>query len=445
MSDGITRRDAAKMVAAVPLAAPAIVQAAPQQVIFGLIGAGAWGQYLLTHANRVASGRCVAVSDVDETNLRKAVSASRDKPQVYRDYRQLLARQDIQAVLIATPHHTHAPITRDALLAGKHVQCEPPLAFKLEELQSLRDTAEQSGRVVQVGLQRRYSRYYQTARQMVSKGFLGDITNIQAQWHRATDPTLNASRPRASNWKFYREFSGGPTAEFGSHQIDVASWVFNDAPEFVTGVGALDWKKDGRDVYDNVALIFRYPEGRQMTWSAISTNKHLPSFGGARSEAGEVFIGTEGTIEITLGNDEQPAIGLWFYEPNKAKVSTAEAAKEIAKVAGATVASTPQGGFRGLPVLLDRDQITGDESFFQREMKYARRWLYAKGIMVPEEDRHPVTSELESFFECCREDKRPKSNLDAGLDNSAAVILANRAMDEGRRVPFSELERPGRT
>ncbi|MEK7754405.1 MAG: gfo/Idh/MocA family oxidoreductase, partial [Acidobacteriota bacterium] len=118
-------------------------------------------------------------------------------------------------------------------------------------------------------------------------------------------------------------------------------------------------------------------------------------------------MGTEGTIEITLGNQEQPAAGLWFYEPNKVKVSTAEAAKEIARVAGATVASAPGGGFRGLPILLDRDQITGDESFLQREMKYARRWLYAKGIMAPEEDRHPVTAELESFFECCREDKRP--------------------------------------
>jgi predicted dehydrogenase len=122
-------------------------------------------------------------------------------------------------------------------------------------------------------------------------------------------------------------------------------------------------------------------------------------------------------------------------------VSAAEAAKEIARVAGATVASTPGGGFRGLPILLDRDRITGEESFFQRELKYARRRLYDKGIMTPEEDRHPVAAEMESFFECCREGRRPKAHLGAGLDNSAAVILANRSMDEGRRVQFSELAR----
>ncbi|MCC7174978.1 MAG: Gfo/Idh/MocA family oxidoreductase [Bryobacterales bacterium] len=444
MSDGVTRRDAAQLAAAATLAAPALVRAAPEQVSFGLIGAGAWGQRLLEHANRTAAGRCAAVCDSDETNLRKAASISRDKPRPCRDYRELLARQDIQAVLVATPHHTHFPITRDALLASKHVQCEPPLVFKLEETALLRDVADKVDRVVQVGLTRRFSRFYQTARLMAVKGFLGDVTNVQAQWHRAAGPALDPNRPRERNWRFFREFSGGLAAELGAHQFDIASWVFNDAPEFVTGAGSLDWKKDGRDVYDTASLIFRYPEGRQMTWSAISTNKHLAAFGGMRSEAAELILGTEGTIELSLGNDEQPALGLWYYEPSKTKVSTPEAAREIARLAGATVTSTPKGGPRGLPILLDRDQWTGEESFLEREMKYARRWLYAKGIMVPEEDRHPLTAELESFFECCREGKRSKAPLEAGLDNAAAVILANRAMDEGRRVLFSEVEAKAR-
>lgn len=442
MSDGVTRRDASKTIAAAPLALPALVRAAAREpVVFGLVGAGAWGQYLLTHANRIAGGgRCAAICDPDETNLRQAVGASRDKPQSYRDYRQLLDRKDIQAVLVATPHHLHFPITRDALLAGKHVQCEPPLACKLEEIGLLRKTAAQTDRIVQVGLQRRYSRFYQTARQMAAKGFLGDVTNIQAQWHRTPGRTLDSTRPRESNWRYYREFSGGLTAEFGSHQLDVASWIFNDAPEFITGVGALDWRKDGRDVYDTVALIVRYPEGRQMTWSCLSTNNHLPLFGGTRSESGEVIIGTEGTIEITLGTEEQSPIGLWYYEPSRAKVSTAAAKAEIARVAGASVATTPDGRGLGLPILLDRDQINGDESFFQRELKYTRRWLYAKGIMVPEEDRHPVAAELDSFFDCCKEGKRPKADLEAGLRNAMTVLIANRAMDEGRRVQYSELE-----
>jgi predicted dehydrogenase len=447
MSDSISRRDATKLIVAAPIAAPGIVKAAAEagQVGYGLIGAGPWGQFLLSHGNAVQSGRCVAICDKDATRLARAVRTSRDHPQSYQDYHPLLGRQDIQAVVVATPPYTHFPIVRDALLAGKHVQCEPPLAFKAEEVHALRELISGSDRIVQVGLQRRFSKFYQTAKQMVSKGFIGDITNIQAQWHRATARGVDPNRSKESNWRYYREFSGGLTSELASHLMDIGDWMFNDKPDFVTGVGGLDWKRDGRDTYDNIALILRYPEGRQMIISSISTNKHLACLGGMRSECGEILIGTEGTVEITLGLDDETPLGLWFYEPNTAKVSNAADAKEIARVASATVASTPGGGSRGMPILLDRDQVTGDESFFQRELKFARRWLYKKGIALPEEDRHPVRAELEGFFECCLSGARPKANADVGLDNSAAVILSNLAMDQGRRVHFSEMARLGTT
>lgn len=433
MSDGISRRDATLVIAA----APALLRAAAPsaQVAFALVGAGAWGRELLKHAAGVPALRCVAVCDPDESTLRQAAGLARGAAHC-RDYRAALERKDVQAALVATPHYTHFPIVRDALAAGKHVFCEPPLVFKPEEEQALREAAESADAVVQVGFQRRYSQYYQTARQMVSKGFLGDVTNIQAQWHRAPERSMDPARPREANWRYFREFSGGLAAEPGSHQIDVGCWMFADQPEFVTGVGALDWKKDGRDVYDNAALILRYPEGRQMIWSAIGTNRHLPMLGGERAECGEVIMGTEGTIEITLGTGDQPALGLWFYEPYALKVSTAEAAREIARAAGATVARTPAGGFRGMPILLDRDQISGEESFIQRELKYARRWLYSKGLMVPEEDKDPVTAELEAFGECCVEGRRPKADLEAGLRAATVVMMANRAMDEGRRVSW---------
>ncbi len=97
-----------------------------------------------------------------------------------------------------------------------------------------------------------------------------------------------------------------------------------------------------------------------------------------------------------------------------------------------------------MPILLERDQLSGEESFLQREMKYARRWLYAKGVMLPEEDRHPVEAEMAGFFECCRSGARPKAHLEVGLRNAEAVILANLAMDEGRRVRFGEIEKLGR-
>ncbi len=444
MSDGPTRREAARIVALAP--AIATVKAANDQVVFGVVGAGARGQRLITGFNRIAGGRCAAICDTHEASLRQGLRLSKDKPRGLKDYRELLSLAGINAVVVATPLYTHFPIVRDALLAGKHVFCENTLVFKPEEVHALRALAdERPGQVVQAGLQRRYSKFYQTARQMATKGFLGEVTNIHAQWHRNPGWTMNPNveRPRESNWRLFREFSGGLTSELASHQIDVANWVFNDRPEFVTGVGSLDWKRDGRDVYDNIALIFRYPEGRQLTYSSISTSKHLPMFAGARAECGETVMGTEGTIEITLGTEEEPALGLWFYEPSAPKVSKAEAQKEIERLGGATMSSAGRGS-RVMPILLERDQFTGEESFLERELKYARRWLYSKGVMTPEEDRNPVEVQLESFVECCRSGNRPKAHVEAGLDNSTAVILANMAMDTGRRVYFKEMDKLGR-
>lgn len=447
----MTRRQAARITGAAALGAAAgtlaplvgEARAASGQVPFGIIGLGVRGRYLLSHLNQIDAGRCRALCDIEEGSLRKAAAAARFAPRAHRDYREVLARKDIAAVLVATPPHTHFPIVRDALQAGKHVFCETPLVVRPEQVRELGELAGRTGQVLQVGFQRRYSQFYQTAKQMVSKGLLGEVTHIQAQWHRNPGWTMKPNVPRERNWRLFREFSGGLTGDLTSHQIDAAGWMFADSPEMVTGMGGLTLRRDGRDVFDNIALIFGYPGGQKLMLSAISTNKHLPMFAGSRSEFGEMILGTEGTIEITLGTDEEPAAGLWFYEPSPVRVSTAAAAQEIARIAGASSASVGRSS-RGLPILLKRDQFSGDESFLQREMKHARRWLYSKGIMVTREDRNAIDNELESFFESCTSDKRPRAGAETGLENATAVILANLAMDETRLVRFSEFDAPGR-
>ncbi len=446
-----TRRDFVKTAGAAAAAAsafpaPAIqkVRAANDQVLYGVIGTGGRGTYLLRHLRGIDSGRCVAVCDVYEPALKNGVAAAGTNPAAYKDYRELLARKDIDAVLIATPLYLHFAPTRDALQAGKHVFCEKSLVFKAEEVHALRALVRQYPKqVLQVGLQRRYSQFYQTAKQMIDKGLLGNVTHIKAQWHRNPGWTMKPNQPRERNWRLFREFSGGLTAELASHQIDVADWMFGAHPEYVVGVGGLEFIRDGRDVYDNIQLIFKYPKGQKLIYTAISTNKHLPLFGGTRTEFGECIMGTEGTIEITVGTDNEPAIALWYYEPGPPRVTSAAQAKERPAIAGATLATTGRGA-RGFPVLLEKDQFRGNESFLEKELKYARRWLYSKGVMVPEEDRNPVDVQLESFFECVRTGARPRADVEVGLQDSTAVILANLAMDEGRRVYFSEIEQMGR-
>jgi len=450
-----TRRDFVRVAGAVTAAtadntfsAPAIqkVKAAGSSVSCGVVGSGERGRCLLRHMARLDNGRCVAVCDIDEANLNSGIAAAEANPQGYQDYRELLARKDIAAVVIATPLYTHFPIIRDALLAGKHVFCESALVFKPQEVHELRALASESPKqVLQVGLVRRYSAYYQAAKMMVAKGLIGNVTHIIAQWHRNPGWQMRpyVAREKESNWRLYREYSGGLAAELASHQIDVASWMFGYQPEFVMGIGGQEFIRDGRDIYDNIQLIYRYPRGQKFICTAISTNQHLPLFGETRAEFGERIMGTGGTIEITLGTDDQPGIALWYYEPRPKRVTT------VSKYEEGTIATATLGSFgygtKGYPILLDRDLLRGDESFLVREMKYARRWLYSKGLMLPEEARSPVEVQMESFFNCCRTGARPRADLAIGLANSTAVILSNLAMDQERRVYFSEIEKLGRS
>jgi predicted dehydrogenase len=237
--------------------------------------------------------------------------------------------------------------------------------------------------------------------------------------------------------------TGGLTAELTSHQVDVADWMFGSQPEFVMGLGSLDTLKDGRDVYDNIQLIYRYPKGQKMTYSSVSTNSFLPYFNASRSEMGEIIMGTDGTIEITVGADTQAPIAWWYREPPKAAAETTKAGeKKKAFVAGATMVAAG-GAATPIPIMTSDLDFTGKESFVDKEVKFARRWLTSKGVMVQEEQRNPVDTELESFFDCCRTGQTPRANLEVGMADSVAVILSNQAMDEGRKVYWSEIEKMG--
>jgi predicted dehydrogenase len=463
----LSRRDVLKTagavtaVAAVVQGAPAIqkVRAANDQVQFGMIGTGSRGTYLLKHLKDIDNGRCVALCDINKDVLDEAAKTIGNNPKTFKDYRELLAQKDVDAVFVTTPLFVHYPITKDALQAGKHVFCEKCLVFKPEEVHGLRAlAAEHPKQIIQTGLQRRYSYFYQTVKQMVDKGILGKVTHVHAQWHRnmINKPSrLWTMKPggagNIANWRVFRSMSGGLTAELTSHQVDVADWMIGSSPEFVMGLGSLDNLKDGRDVYDDIQLIYKYPNGQKLTYSSISTNQFLPYFNGSRSEMGEIIMGTDGTIEITVGDGPNhyepkgsPAIAWWYREPPKAVTVTNAAEKKQEKVvAGATMVAGA-GANGPIPILTSDIDMTGKESFFDKESKFARRWLMSKGVMMQEEQKNPVDVELESFFRNCRDGGRPRADLEVGLADSIAVMLSNQAMDEGRKVYFNEIEKQGR-
>jgi hypothetical protein len=103
------------------------------------------------------------------------------------------------------------------------------------------------------------------------------------------------------------------------------------------------------------------------------------------------------------------------------------------------------GGANGpIPIMTSDLDFTGKEGFLDREVKFARRWLTSKGVMMQEEQKNPVDVEIESFFQNCRDGQKPLADLEIGLADSVAVILSNQAMDEGRKVYFNEIDKMGR-
>src|SRR5436853_635683 len=190
-SKDLSRRDAVKLAgaataaAATQLGAPAIIKAAGDQIRFGVIGTGSRGDYLLKHLKGIDNGHCVALCDINQEHLDRAANTIGTNPEKYKDYRELLSRNDVKAVVIAVPLFMHFPITKDSLLAGKHTFCEKSLVFKTPEISELRTLAAQHPKqILQVGLQRRYSEFYQTVKSMVDNGVLGNVTHMYAQWNR---------------------------------------------------------------------------------------------------------------------------------------------------------------------------------------------------------------------------------------------------------------------
>ena len=385
-------------------------------VNYGIIGTGTEGCTLLRALTRIPGAQCVATCDIYPPNQKKGIETAGSNPQLYEDYHRLLDRNDIDAVLIATPLYLHASMLLDTLSAGKHVFVEKSMFFKEEEEIYIRKAAAAHPKqVVQVGLQRRSDALYQCAIDMIRAGAVGKVMFVRAQWHRNSDwrrPVPDPKYEPLINWRMYREYSGGLMAELASHQIDVANWAIGAEPISVVGTGGIDYWKDGRETCDNAQTIFEYPGGQKLVWSSILCNAHY--------DFNEQIMGDRGTIEITLGK------GL-FYTEHLAKVS--QAATKESWWAGATV--TELAKQQGLPIF--PDAVPPNEGFFARERRYAGEWLMRHGYTtIPENDAW--YEELTNFIASVRDGKPVACGLDQGIADARAVIYGNRAIDTGQKV-----------
>ena len=306
--------------ALLPGAVPPVDISTGSKLHVALIGHGRQGSVLFDAMKNIPGLRFQAVCDIWDYNRQNAVghvyAHQGHKPTPYTDIEELLATEKgLDAAIIATPDFWHAPHTVKCLEAGMHVYCEKAMSNTLDGARAIVRAADATGRLCQIGYQRRSNpRYRYTHEQLFAgKRIFGQIVNARGQWNRSLvssqefqcKPSL-AIKPdilnqygyrdmqRFMNWRLYRDLSGGLILDLGCHQIDVFNWFLGVAPISVCAFGGNDYFKQ-REQFDNLMAVFEYdtPQGTLRASEQVMTAS--PGIGGYF----ESFMGTEGTINLS--------------------------------------------------------------------------------------------------------------------------------------------------
>jgi predicted dehydrogenase len=267
---------------------PASALGANERVNIGVVGAGGQGSSLIRNLATVPNSRIAAICDIFEPNLSKGVSLAGSQPKAFTDYRKMIESKDVDAVIIATPLHMHYDNALAGLGAGKHVFVEKTMMYSVKQCEHIVQlTNAHPSRVFQVGHQHRFDPVIHKVVAMSRDGALGKVTHIRCMWHRNGNwrrpvPKINFDpRPwgypdleHLINWRMYKRYSGGLMCELGSHMIEICNLIFGATPAAVTGMGGIDYWKDGRETFDNVTAVYNYPAGEKVTFSSTTTNAH---------------------------------------------------------------------------------------------------------------------------------------------------------------------------
>jgi myo-inositol 2-dehydrogenase/D-chiro-inositol 1-dehydrogenase len=270
------------------LVASAGLLGADNDLAAGMIGVGGRGTFLLQNIVNVPGVKVAAICDIDPTALDKGLSAAaRDKPQGLSDYRKLLEKSGIQAVVIATPCYLHREMVIAALQAGKNVYCEKPLAITPEDLRAIVEAAKHSKGILQVGFQRRYSPQTQEMVQRVHAGSIGKPLFIRGQYYTTKD------LPHNQAWKFDRDKYGDMLVEQAIHQFDLYNWILDSHPVRACGIGGANLLVNdppGRTIMDHYSITYEYPNGVHVSFT------HVYYAVGRLATVNDIVFGEKGAI-----------------------------------------------------------------------------------------------------------------------------------------------------
>ncbi len=419
-------------------------QASGDTINAAFIGVGRQGKILLSHCLKfLPNVRFQAVCDIwpyAQTMGSRLCKAYKHEVNTYEDYREMLAAEkNLDAVIIATPDFVHAEMTNAALQAGLHVYCEKEMSNTLEAARSMVETAHSTGKLLQIGHQRRSNPFYIQALTLHRKDkFMGQITAMNGQWNQ-----LKPLRPLAAGllgpnvavpeevlkkygygsmaefyeWRWFDKYAGGPMTDLGSHQVDIFIWMMGKPPKAVTAFGNADhakWEARKYDAgyepecFDHTMCIYEF-NGEYGTVHAFYQVLLTSSNGGFH----ETFMGDLGSMRTSEIREKHAML--------REKVADSMAwENEAEKFA------------------------EGDESVMKFDPLKSRK---AQGQMSEEDvakaqaelDKPAHLPHLENFFAAVGDKNVPLNcPADVGYETAVAVLKANEsARAGGKRIELS--------
>jgi len=382
---------------------------ANDRVRLAIIGTGSRGKQLmrlLFETETDANIEIGALCDVYLPHLEDAVEMCKDqdkKVNSYTNYEELLNKENLDGVIIATPLHQHAHIAIDCMKAGIHVFCEKSMARTLEDTKAMYDAHKNTGQILQIGHQRLFNPVYLEGMQRIHDGKLGQLGQLRAYWHRNNDwrrpvPDGRPDLEEFINWRLYKEYSAGLLTELMSHQLQVANWTLQKTPVSVTGTGSIVFWKDGREVNDNVALIFSYEDGTQFIYDSMTSNK--------KYGLEEQIMGHKGTIEFEVNRyyseTPPPAPGI-LQLLNDIESSV----YKDAQIGGASWVPETAVTYQGEPIVKDTD-------FYDSALQ------------------------LEGFVNYIRQGEAPEKLVREGYNASIWTLLGEKAIESGEKLELPE-------
>ncbi len=399
------------------------------QMQIALIGAGIRGQQDAMSALQVPNTKIVAVADCYDGRLTHSKELWGNGVFTTRDYREILARKDVDAVIIATPDHWHKQAAIDAMNAGKDVYLEKPMIHLYPDGPAIIEAARKTGRVLQVGSQRVSNALYAKAKEILASGAIGQLNMVSAHWDRSSFmgawsytvppdaspetcdwPRFLGSAPKIAwnperffQWRKWTDYGSGVAGDLFVHLFSGTHFITGShGPTRAMATGGLRYWKDGRNVPDVMLALFDYPEGFN-----LSLRVNFISSG--EDSEGFTFTGSEGTMEINN-------LGLTVHRV------------PMAKTPGMTVNTFSEA--------VQKDYIA----------KYREKYPDSLTPLLSDDvvERYNVprtyadtTEHFRNFFDSVRTRKAPVEDATFGFRAAGAALLSNVSMDRGNVVQWN--------